>query len=327
MYPRRLILIRTEGIGLATMGKKNRAKIKLESKETKVKRAEELRALFDAPNTVANSTVAKTPTQTSLTPTATATLKTGSHGSLYQTNSFSGTERRSVPRELPTVIHSSTYKPATRLDLRKDDRERATAWWLGPVLLAGVVFMVGVAWFHVEKSLNRDASAKKVARPAVTAQQPNTAPVEAGVTGEDRSRVEYYRRELGHRLNSNRVAVELQNYNKAPLLDSNAHPIKERTMTSGVPLMPEGYGIKSSRDRLEPVHPDHPDARIMYGLQDEQDRDGWQRLADQTYVKEFVENARRDGYNVKVDADFNVISVEPLFDNARGPGSLPRSGR
>ena len=118
-------------------------------------------------------------------------------------------------------------------------------------------------------------------------------------------------------------------------------------MMNGVPLMQEGYvernyGSKehgdsavryTSRDSTQPVSIDRPDARIQYGLQEEQHRAEFDRRVQQEYIREFVENARRDGVKVVLDQDANVISAEPLNPgdrgaNSRTPGSTdPTVGR
>lgn len=309
--------------------KKNRAKMKLESQATKVRRAEELRELFaraenpptETPRAATHLTdVSYNHTLTAMTPTPTATLPTNNKTRVEVT-------RRSPPplRELPTVIHSQPYRVAARVDLAAKERDRKTAWWLGPALLVAAVFMLGIAWYHVDKAL-------KPPRPAVAANPAVPSAMDQSKAAEIKAKIEsqvkFYRHQLGLRLNLGRVGVELENQHSAPAL-ADEKMSRRRDMLAGVPLMPEGYGVKPNRERIEPMHPDHPDARIMYGLQDEQDRDAWQTKADKTYIDEFVENARSEGYRVKLDADLNVISVEPLDASAarlrpsleRSPGS------
>ena len=92
-------------------------------------------------------------------------------------------------------------------------------------------------------------------------------------------------------------------------------------MMRGVPLMQENYVDQNygAATRTEPVPVDHPDARIQYGLQEEQHREEFDRRVQNEYVKEFVENARRDGVKVVLDKDANVIEVTPI--RGRQPGS------
>ena len=169
---------------------------------------------------------------------------------------------------------------------------------------------------NIERSATMRAAR---ANPATDSKRP--------VNSEDRSRVDFYRQQLGHRLNRQRVDVEVENVVRAPSLGITDAPKSDRAMMYGAPLMPEGYYRTSPRDRSTPVHPDHPDARIQYGLQEEEHRDQFQQLADKAFAQEFISNARADGYDVTLDSEYNVIEVKNLPGQSRVPGSASSSGR
>jgi hypothetical protein len=314
------------------MGKKRskqRAAVK-EGVDTKARRADDLRALFDgaAPeqtqtqksitktefsNQTLAGKIAHTPTPTPTVPTeVTDALATGkSRTNLY----VAPVDQTQTRAPLRTVISDAPYKPARRLDAppRREENEE-TAWWLGPALIIGAIAMLGIGWLHIEKS---GMVAHPVGHPTSTLES---------LKRDTTDKINFYRAQLGHRLNRDRVNVEIMNARVAPTLDASAAPQVDRSMLRGVPLMQEGYveqNYNGSRNHVENVNIDHPDARIQYGLQEEQHRDEFDRRVQQQYIKDFVENARLDGVDVTLDADGNVTNVSPIDSNSakgRRPG-------
>jgi hypothetical protein len=159
------------------------------------------------------------------------------------------------------------------------------------------------------------------------------APHSGDSSSEDRSRVDFYRHQLGHRLNQQRVGVELQNYSKAPgLSDVDLPQVTGFHDTLGVPIAPQTIenttGVYSSRYQTEPLSPDHPDARIYYGLHEEQHRDEYVRQANRDYVEQFIRNAKREGLKVEIDSDYNVIEVHRESGGSRkNPGAVQGPAR
>lgn len=324
--------------------KKRRSKVKFAGQETKARRAEELRALFNDNAPTSSGFADQTQTQksfgagtqvtaaTMLTPTPTPTLPTQATDvtkteatqirRYERTQTFAGapldqtTTGTSSRPPLRTVISAHPYTPAKRVDLGARDRDRKTDWWLGPALIFAAVVMLGLGWLHIER-------ARLVDHPV--GHQSST--LEA-FTRETRQKVEYYRKQLGHRLNRDRVNVEILNARMAPKLDRTVVPKVDGSMMRGVPMMQENYVDQNygSQMKLDPMPVDHPDARIQYGLQEEQLREEYDRRVQQEYMREFVENARRDGVRVVLDKEGNVVHVEAL-DGGRTPGSYEGSSR
>lgn len=304
------------------MGAKQKTKGKhlKDGRRTKVRRAEELRALFDSAGTGSDKTKTEPTDRQTMTPTPTeldvkelTKTSTATAGRLYQ--------RPQETTSLRTVISSQPYSPARRMDIPVRAKVEQRAYkesnrWLGPLLLIAAIFMGFLGYWNIERS---SALRSTKATPAADVKKP--------VSSEDRSRVDFYRQQLGHRLNRQRVDVEVENVVRSPSLGMTDAPKADRAMMYGAPLMPEGYYKSSARDRTEPVHPDHPDARIRYGLQEEEHRDQFQRLADKAFTQEFISNARANGYEVILDANYNVIDVKKTTNMTRVPGSAPSSGR
>ncbi len=121
-------------------------------------------------------------------------------------------------------------------------------------------------------------------------------------------RLAFHRSLTGSRLNRERIDVQIQNHLDAPELSGSEKKIKAPDIMSGLPLVGEqnSFSQKLKGDRV--VNPSHPDAQVMYGLQEEQDRKGFESQARKAWINEFIENARRDGYAVKIDKFGNVLS-------------------
>jgi hypothetical protein len=312
------------------MGKK-RSKSKSTVKEgvaTKARRADELRALFDGAESEHTKTEISNQTfrpKLSLTPTPTPTVPTEVTDSRATGKSHTHVYEQPEPTQtrapLRTVISDSPYRPARRLDTpaRKEEDEE-TAWWLGPALIFGALAMLAIGWLHIERS---GMVAHPVGHPTSTLES---------LKRETADKIKFYRTQLGHRLNRDRVDVEIMNARVAPKLDVTAVPQVDRSMMRGVPLMQENYvdqNYNGSRNHMEPVNIDHPDARIQYGLQEEQHRDEFERRVQDQYVKDFIENARLDGVDVTLDAAGNVIRVAPIDPNdamSRRPATGYSSG-
>lgn len=313
------------------MGAKQKSKEKLQpdGKNTKARRAEELRALFNAEQKTAgqntnteNKTLTPTPTELTASRRPVAGDDLAKTGTAY--SALSSTRPYERPKEatsLRTVVSSQPYSPARRIDVpvrpvAKEKEQEESNRWLGPLLLIAAIFMGIVGYWNIERS-----SALRAAKsiPVADSKRP--------VNSEDRSRVDFYRQQLGHRLNRQRVDVEVENIVRSPSLGLTDAPKSDRAMMYGAPLMPEGYYNMSPRDRTTPVHPDHPDARIQYGLQEEEHRDQFQKLADKAFAQEFISNARANGYDITLDSDYNVIDVKNVSGQSRVPGSAPGSSR
>lgn len=157
----------------------------------------------------------------------------------------------------------------------------------------------------------------------------------AGSAGEDRGagpdsqvtdlreRVEYYRKSVGHKLNRERVGTEYENRTSAPRLNGQAKKVSESDMMNGLPLATEQHHRASSRDRAEPANPDYSDAHIAYSLREQQQLNEADRRAQKQYMDEFVANAAKAGYKVKIDkyGNVNVVGRQPAGGSRAGPSS------
>jgi len=77
------------------------------------------------------------------------------------------------------------------------------------------------------------------------------------------------------------------------------------------------YDAKKPTD----INPDYPDTRIQYGLKEEQEAQEYDARVKQQFVDEFIENARREGYDLRVDRSGNVqVRRAPTAEGQASPG-------
>lgn len=318
------------------MGAKQKVKQAKSSQRENARRAEELKALFEqaepqpkqaeprrepaAVSQMTSSYATPTPTLTELT----ESQRRIQQAELTRTMTTSPTVSQSRPREatsLRTVIAHQPYSPARRLDQpavvspKVEKAESEPNRGLGVILLLAAALLGFIGYWNVQYSQKH----------AVVRAKPVAS--QTGATAEDRTRVDFYRQQLGHRLNQQRVDVEIQNYTRAPSLSVADRPgAHAPNMMMGLPLAPQtvenSTGVYSSRFRTTPISPDHPDARIQYGLQEEEHRDEYTRQVNKDYVEEFVRNAQREGLKVEIDSNYNVIDIKRNGSSLmRNPGS------
>lgn len=141
-------------------------------------------------------------------------------------------------------------------------------------------------------------------------------------------RLNYHRMTTGTHLNRERIDVQINNHLQAPNLSVEDRKVKAPDMMKGLPLI--GESANSPRDKKDlPVNSQHPDARIMYGLQEEQNRIEFEKASQKAWLEEFKQNARREGYDVQVDAYGNVESrkLRPEeYGPVDGQNELPETG-
>ncbi len=125
-------------------------------------------------------------------------------------------------------------------------------------------------------------------------------------TTQIQERLDFHRSTTGSRLNRERIDVQIQNHMQSPDIGFDAHKVKPYDMMKGVPLTGEVPNYSRNEKKQWPVNPSHPDAKIMYGLQEEQERMEFERRAQTAWVREFKENALKEGYVVEVDKFGNV---------------------
>lgn len=136
-------------------------------------------------------------------------------------------------------------------------------------------------------------------------------------------RIEFHRKTTGWRLNNERIETQIDNHYQAPNIPFNAQKVKPQDMMKGLPLGSEANIGANAPEKTLPVNPSYADARIMYGLQEEQDNLAAEKLAKQIYVQEFIQNAAADGYKISVDKDGNILEASKSSNGYnRGPGNV-----
>ena len=125
-----------------------------------------------------------------------------------------------------------------------------------------------------------------------------------------------------------RMQIEAQNTYSAPRIGSAIMPSGKKETT--------GFGVDHSPDQNElnayqDLHRDRkeyraysPDHVIQGQIADGEKANEYQQAYREEFAKQFVENARRHGYEVKLNSDYVVISVKPI-SRATGESLIPNS--
>lgn len=238
-----------------------------------------------------------------------------------------------VPIPKPKIEGSEQIRQAVRIHRPSiaplyRQPQAVERWWHGPALLIAAFSLVALGWVYISakyKDTFRHLSFFAHPQNKTTQENPVSNENVRQPTSVDLQKSVLQKQiETGRELNRQRVATEIENFKKAPPLSESDLPKNSKTMMEGIPLRPEGVDEISLRDqsrRSVPASMDHPDNRIKYSLQEEQTAETVSRMNNKEFVREFLENARRDGYNVKLDSDMNVIEVVPI-QQSRGPGSV-----
>jgi hypothetical protein len=102
----------------------------------------------------------------------------------------------------------------------------------------------------------------------------------------------------------------------------------------GVDLSPDSYEGNALNDLNrypKQLNYANPDAVIEGSLQDQQKQKVYDEVYRQEFARQFVENARRHGYRVRLNSDMVVISVTPIatpspagYYDSRRPSSQER---
>jgi len=215
----------------------------------------------------------------------------------------------------PEVTSPSVLKKRDREQKRAEQEEReGERSGVPPLFYVLAPIVIVVLWFGLQAEFSGDASSPD---PAVASQE---------TTGSLADRVEYYRKTVGRKLNMQRIGVEYENEVSAPRLKRSAKKVAEPDMMVGVPLLAEQHHRTSSRDRSEPANPDYADMRVQYGLREQEQLADYERRSRQAYVDQFVANAAKAGYRVKVDKNGNVTVLGRTPTDQGGSSSLNSKG-
>jgi hypothetical protein len=176
------------------------------------------------------------------------------------------------------------------------------------VRYALLILAIAVIGFAVKAQL---ASNQKAAAVSAEAEPPSDVL---------NDRVAFHREEVGRKLNRERLNVQYQNGIEGARLPQVIKKVPDTDMLIGVPLVEESAARERSRDRHEQVNPSYADTYVQYSLQEQQQINEWEKTAQKEYVDEFIANAARAGYKVKVDklGNVSVVGRYPAAQGANG---------
>lgn len=136
----------------------------------------------------------------------------------------------------------------------------------------------------------------------------------------DDGRVNYHLQELERQTRLNKIALDVENYklNETLVVDEDGGTKKNLNEEYGANFDGERYSGETLRGVIRPesenayVDENELMAEIHGHLKNVHDETEYDLAYKDAYVKEFIENARRAGYEVTVNSDLEVIKVKKI---------------
>lgn len=266
-----------------------------------------------------SSTKSQTTTPTEPLSHVSAKVAGSSAGSISQVARSGVTKNHDLP--IFATANNSAPNPANAKAAINKNHSRATTDRSSKVLLV-VMALTLTLWclttyqsqFGFEQPVAQKNLADAKSPETKLTQTKSTAAAASDQNLEERAN--RFRQDVGWKLNRERMEVEIQNRLQAPSIkEGSIAPFgvnsgvnaNEHRMMDGLPLIGEAHLRANHRDRSVEVRESDMDARIQAHLFQQQQEREWERQAQKKYIEEFVSNAKRDGYDVQIDNNGNVI--------------------
>ena len=117
------------------------------------------------------------------------------------------------------------------------------------------------------------------------------------------ARVEFYKRQIGDRLNAQRLDVQYENMHVKKKV-ANKHHARQEISMHGLPLEGERHPFEGMQ-KPEQINKS-AEAQIVAYVAFMQNLRDWEENARKQYIAEFMARAESMGYNVQVDKNYNV---------------------
>ena len=174
---------------------------------------------------------------------------------------------------------------------QKQFRKQSDSTW--PLVLAAFIFLLGV-YLVFSALTTRSAQVVEVVNP-------RQAELER------QQKVDYYKRQLGEKLNRSRSLAEHELVKEANQPAPRYHePRGYRESVDGLPLDYETVTY-APREQSKPTASHFPDQRVAYDLRDDQNAEFWEEEARMQFLRQYLLNARAKGYDLAIDSNYNVI--------------------
>lgn len=126
-------------------------------------------------------------------------------------------------------------------------------------------------------------------------------------------KVNRYLFQTSQRIELEREKAQLE---ASKLSDQDLHPARPEDRTTALDFSAdprqEALLKDLGREARNPDDPSNPQEEIQAELFQEQQDQAYSEEYKTEYARQFVENARKAGYEVKLSSDFKVLSVKPL---------------
>lgn len=200
-------------------------------------------------------------------------------------------------------------RASRREKIEKEERRRR-------FLLLFIGGLIAISGASVLDSMRTQGTTKRAAQRGERARPPTTID----------SQVSKHKAKTGDRMNRDRIGAQYENMRAAPLSGYSTSGSDPDQVLDGVPLSAEQHPYSFRPDESVPLPTSDLDASVSNSLQEERDLEEWEKREREEYIREFVANARRMGYKVKVQSNYDV-DYAPLGEAERQPAAPPVRSR
>jgi hypothetical protein len=205
--------------------------------------------------------------------------------------------------EQPTITRAKPDErtsPPAHAPIAKEEKSKESEFLaaLPALVLAFCATLSG--WMAVQYLFHSESKSRHSTELSSTGQ-----PLDRAEMKRLEERVGFYRHSTGWKLNRDRINTQLENRSASSVVEGADVPLPKPGMMNGLPLAGEKLMRSGSRD-LKLATPDFADSRTIRAVEAEKAAAEAEREEQNQYVKEFVQNAKREGYDVVVDAAGNV---------------------
>jgi len=130
------------------------------------------------------------------------------------------------------------------------------------------------------------------------------------------ARVNSYLRETSRQIERDNMTARIENLKQAPALNESVPEEVTESSSLNVEFKPDPRIAELTqtlgRDKKQQEQPMDPNSLIQAQLYDQQKWNEYNLAYRTAYAKKFIENARRGGWDIKLNNEFKVIKARPL---------------
>jgi len=128
-------------------------------------------------------------------------------------------------------------------------------------------------------------------------------------------------RKTSMKIESQKMKAQIDNFTKAPSLAENSAVQSYEASSHGLDFKPDPrineLANRLDTDKKEATRTADPKEMIQMQMYEQQKWNEYNLAYRQAYAEKFVENARRNGWEIRLNDDYKVVKVKPIKKDNR----------